>query len=43
MGCQPGALRQKLAADGVSQLTLIDQIRTQLGWTQVLRDSSAAR
>ena len=38
----PGAdnvsgLRQKLAADGVSQLTLIDQIRTQLGWGQVLK------
>jgi peptidyl-prolyl cis-trans isomerase SurA len=32
-----GALRQKLAADGVSQRTLIDQIRTQLGWSQVLR------
>ena len=27
-----GGLRQKLAADGVSQRTLIDQIRTQLGW-----------
>jgi peptidyl-prolyl cis-trans isomerase SurA len=37
-GMQPGALRQKLVADGVSQLTLIDQIRTQLGWTQVLRE-----
>src|ERR1700722_13199927 len=37
-GMQPGALRQKLAVDGVSQLTLIDQIRTQLGWTQVLRE-----
>jgi peptidyl-prolyl cis-trans isomerase SurA len=37
-GMQPGALRQKLATDGVSQLTLIDQIRTQLGWTRVLRE-----
>ena len=37
-GMQPGALRQKLATDGVSQVTLIDQIRTQLGWTQVLRE-----
>jgi peptidyl-prolyl cis-trans isomerase SurA len=37
-GMPAGALRQKLAADGVSQLTLIDQIRTQLGWTQVLRE-----
>jgi peptidyl-prolyl cis-trans isomerase SurA len=36
-GMQPGLLRQKLAADGVSQRTLIDQIRTQLGWSQVLR------
>jgi peptidyl-prolyl cis-trans isomerase SurA len=36
-GMPPGALRQKLAADGVSQRTLIDQIRTQLGWSQVLR------
>ena len=34
----PGGLRAKLAADGVSQRTLIDQIRTQLGWTQVLRE-----
>jgi peptidyl-prolyl cis-trans isomerase SurA len=33
-----GGLRQKLAADGVSQRTLIDQIRTQLGWGQVLRE-----
>src|SRR5271157_1901189 len=37
-GLPPGALRNKLAADGVSQRTLIDQIRTQLGWTQVLRE-----
>jgi len=34
----PGALRQKLAVDGVSQRTLIDQIRAQLAWTQVLRE-----
>ncbi len=37
-GLPAGALRQKLAADGVSQRTLVDQIRTQLGWTQVLRE-----
>jgi peptidyl-prolyl cis-trans isomerase SurA len=37
-GLPAGGLRQKLAADGVSQLTLIDQIRTQLGWGQVLRE-----
>src|SRR6185436_13564776 len=29
---------QRLAADGVGQRTLVDQIRTQLGWTQVLRE-----
>lgn len=33
----PGALSQKLAAAGISPLTLIDQIRTQIGWTQLLR------
>jgi peptidyl-prolyl cis-trans isomerase SurA len=33
----PGSLTQKLAAAGVSPLTLIDQIRTQIGWTQLLR------
>ncbi len=41
--CQPGALRQKLAADGVSLRTLIDQIRTQLGWGQVLREQLGDR
>jgi len=33
----PGSLRQKLNAGGAGYRTLIDQIRTQLGWTQVLR------
>lgn len=33
-----GALRQKLIADGVSYRTLIDQLRTELGWMQVLRE-----
>jgi peptidyl-prolyl cis-trans isomerase SurA len=37
-GLQQGALRARLAADGVGQRTLIDQIRTQLGWIQVLRE-----
>jgi len=37
-GLPPGALRQKLSASGAGYRTLIDQIRTQLGWTQVLRD-----
>jgi peptidyl-prolyl cis-trans isomerase SurA len=35
---QPGALRAKLSTDGVSGRTLIDQIRAQLAWTQMLRD-----
>ncbi len=38
-----GALRQKLAADGVSQRTLIGQIRAQLGWSQMLRDQMAQK
>jgi peptidyl-prolyl cis-trans isomerase SurA len=37
-GLPAGALRQKLGASGVGQRTLIDQLRTQLGWTQVLRE-----
>jgi peptidyl-prolyl cis-trans isomerase SurA len=37
------ALRAKLSSDGVSQRTLIDQIRTQLGWAQVIRDQLAER
>ena len=36
----PGALRAKLASDGVSTRTLIDQIRAQLAWTQMLRDAA---
>jgi peptidyl-prolyl cis-trans isomerase SurA len=36
---QPGALRAKLASDGVSTRTLIDQIRAQLAWTQMLRQT----
>lgn len=39
----PGALTQKLAAAGVSPLTLIDQIRTQLGWTALLRKALGDR
>jgi peptidyl-prolyl cis-trans isomerase SurA len=37
-GLPAGALRQKLGASGVGLRTLIDQLRTQLGWTQVLRE-----
>ena len=33
-----GALRAKLASDGVSTRTLIDQIRAQLAWSQMLRE-----
>ena len=32
-----GMLRQRLAAAGVSQRTLVDQIRAQLGWGQLMR------
>jgi peptidyl-prolyl cis-trans isomerase SurA len=40
---QPGALRAKLSSDGVSARTLIDQIRAQLAWTQMLRESAGDR
>jgi peptidyl-prolyl cis-trans isomerase SurA len=36
-----GAMRTKLASLGVSVRTLIDQIRVQLAWTQVLREQLA--
>lgn len=42
-GLPAGGLRQKLAAQGVSFSTLITQIRTQLGWTRVLRQELAER
>lgn len=42
-GMPPGTLRQKLAADGISMRTLIDQIRTQLAWLQVVRDQLGAQ
>jgi peptidyl-prolyl cis-trans isomerase SurA len=34
----PGSLRQKLVAGGVAFRALIDQLRSELGWTQVLRE-----
>jgi peptidyl-prolyl cis-trans isomerase SurA len=37
-GMPAGALRAKLASDGVSNRTLIDQIRAQLAWSQMLRE-----
>mgnify|MGYP003362705533 CR=1 FL=1 len=40
-GMPENALRNKLAEDGVSLTTLIDQIRVQLGWSQVLRQETA--
>ncbi len=36
-GMPAGALQAKLQADGIGMRTLIDQIRVQLAWTQVLR------
>lgn len=38
IGLPPGALRQRLASDGVALRTMIDQIRVQIGWGIVLRD-----
>ena len=40
---QPNALRDHLEKDGVSLTTLIDQLRVQLGWTQVLRENLGMR
>ncbi|GBR68301.1 peptidylprolyl isomerase [Gluconobacter kanchanaburiensis] len=37
-GMPKNALRDRLATDGVSLTTLIDQIRVQIGWMQVLRE-----
>ncbi|QDH16417.1 peptidylprolyl isomerase [Swingsia samuiensis] len=37
-GMPHNALRDHLASDGVSLTTLIDQIRVQIGWMQVLRE-----
>lgn len=42
-GMPENALRDKLAEDGVSLTTLIDQIRVQIGWVQVLRQELGAR
>jgi peptidyl-prolyl cis-trans isomerase SurA len=42
-GMQPGALRVRLAKSGVAFTTLVDQVRTQLGWTQLLRQTLGAR
>jgi len=42
-GMAPGTLRKRLAAGGVSMATLVDQLRTQLGWTQLLREQLGPR
>ncbi|GBR10749.1 peptidylprolyl isomerase [Acetobacter oeni] len=42
-GMPEHALRDRLAQDGVSLTTLIDQIRVQIGWTQVLRQELGSR
>ncbi len=39
----PGSLRAKLASDGVSARTLIDQIRAKLAWSEMLRQVVADR
>ncbi len=38
-GMPEGAMRRRLGADGVAMRTLIDQIRVQIGWGQVLRQA----
>lgn len=40
-GMPSGALRQKLASDGISYRVLLDQIRAQLAWSRVLREQMA--
>ena len=40
---EPGGLQEKLSGQGVSRSTLIAQIRTQLGWTRVLRQEISER
>ncbi|MBE7212696.1 MAG: peptidylprolyl isomerase [Gluconacetobacter diazotrophicus] len=42
-GMRSNALRDRLAADGVSMTTLIDQIRVQLAWTGVLQQQLGER
>ncbi|MDE7546715.1 peptidylprolyl isomerase [Acetobacter fabarum] len=42
-GMPAGTLRNHLAQDGVSLTTLIDQLRVQIGWIQVLRQELGPR
>ncbi len=39
----PGVLRARLSSDGIGLRTLIDQIRVQIGWSQVLRQQLGER
>jgi peptidyl-prolyl cis-trans isomerase SurA len=38
-GMAPGTLRGRLAAAGVDLRTMIDQVRVQIGWTRLLRET----
>jgi len=42
-GMPPGALRARLSGDGVSFTTLVDQVRTEIGWTLLLREQLGNR
>lgn len=42
-GMPANALRERLRSDGISLTTLIDQIRVQIGWMQVLRQQLGPR
>ncbi len=42
-GMPAGALRARLSGDGVSFATLVDQIRTEIGWTMLLREQLGDR
>ncbi|WP_408580059.1 peptidylprolyl isomerase [Bombella apis] len=42
-GMPENALRNRLKADGISLTTLIDQLRVQIGWMQVLREDLGVR
>ncbi|MBS0559707.1 MAG: peptidylprolyl isomerase [Proteobacteria bacterium] len=42
-GMPPGTLRQRLSADGAGFRTLVDQVRVQIGWSDVLRQTLGER
>jgi peptidyl-prolyl cis-trans isomerase SurA len=39
----PGTLGHRLEAEGVTMRTLIDEVRSQIGWTRVLRDELGSK